>query len=123
MKEMFGKSLLKSFLNAGRGLVHVFKTEKNFRIQCLAGVLVLLLAFYFPLKIWEIILCVLLITLVLTMELLNTAMEYFSDLLKPRLHHYVASVKDIMAAAVLISSLGALIAGLIIFIPYFQELF
>jgi undecaprenol kinase len=59
---------------------------------------------------------------VLAMELLNTALEYFTDLLKPRLHHYVLVIKDTMAAAVLITSLGALIIGLIIFIPHFIRL-
>lgn len=113
------KSLIRSFLAAGRGLKHTFKNEQNFRLQILAAILVLVISFIFPLKNWEFILVILLLTLVLTMELLNTALEYFSDLLKPRLHHYVLAIKDIMAAAVLLSSLGALIIGLIIFLPHF----
>ena len=60
-----------------------------------------------------------LITMVLTMELLNTALEYFTDLLKPRLHQYVESIKDIMAGAVFLTSACAIVVGLLIFVPYF----
>ena len=57
------------------------------------------------------------------MEILNTALEYFTDLLKPRLHSYVYTIKDLMSAAVLVSSLGAVTVGLIIFIPYLVDFF
>mgnify|MGYP003393850769 CR=1 FL=1 len=113
------KSLFKSFSSAFVGLKHTFKHEQNFRLQILAAILVLIAAAIFPLKVWEVILVILLLVAVLAMELLNTALEYFADLLKPRLHHYVSVIKDIMAAAVLITSLGALIVGLIIFLPHF----
>ncbi|MEK7213476.1 MAG: diacylglycerol kinase [Patescibacteria group bacterium] len=110
--------LIQSFNDAGRGLSHAFKHEQNFRLQIVASLVVLAATFVFPLKIWEIILIILLCVMVLTMELLNTALENFADLLKPRLHHYVYIIKDVMAAAVLLTSLGALIIGLIIFLPH-----
>ncbi len=113
------KSLFKSFSSAFAGLKHTFKHEQNFRLQILSAILVLIATAIFPLKVWEVILVILLLVAVLAMELLNTALEYFADLLKPRLHHYVLVIKDIMAAAVLITSLGALIIGLIIFLPHF----
>lgn len=116
---MLVKNLFNSFSAAFTGLKFAFKHEQNFRLQIAISVLVLMAAAYFSLKIWEIILVILLLVAVLTMELLNTALEYFTDLLKPRLHHYVSVIKDIMAAAVLITSLGALVIGLIIFIPHF----
>jgi len=114
---------IKSTKDALRGLRVVFKNEQNFRIQILVGLLVVILAFMFPLKIWEIILLILLLVQVLVMELLNTALEYFTDLLKPRLHHYVSLIKDIMAAAVLLTALGSAVIGLIIFLPHFIKLF
>ncbi len=112
-------NLFKSLQAALRGLKYTFKSEQNFRLQILASVAVLFLTWIFPLKSWEVILVILLVVAVLTMELLNTALEYFADLLKPRLHHYVEIVKDVMAAAVLVTSLGSLIIGLIIFYPHF----
>ncbi len=112
-----------SFKHAGRGLYFTFKSEQNFRIQLGATLILAFLAWYFPLSRREIIMLIMLVTMVLTMELLNTALEYFTDLLKPRLHHYVRSIKDIMAGAVLIVSVGAAAVGLIIFVPYFLTLF
>ncbi|EKD43727.1 MAG: diacylglycerol kinase [uncultured bacterium] len=113
------KNLFNSFYSAFAGLKHTFKHEQNFRLQILLASIVLVVTFVFPLKIWEVILVILLLVAVLVMELLNTALEYFADLLKPRLHHYVLVIKDIMAGAVLITSLGAFIIGLIIFVPHF----
>lgn len=113
--------LIKSFRSAARGLWLVFKSERNFKIQLFLGILALLAAFYFPLKVWERAAVLLLIMVVLVMEIFNTVVEYFTDLLKPRLHHYVGVIKDVMAGAVLITSLGAFIVGSIIFLPYFLE--
>lgn len=114
--------LLQSFRDALRGVVYVFKNEQNFRIQFVIALLVIAAVIYFPLHSWEVVLLVLLMVMVLTMELLNSAVERLSDLLKPRLHHYVGTIKDMMAAAVLITSLGALIVGVIIIWPYFMSL-
>lgn len=117
------RRFIQSVKDASRGLKATFKNEQNFRIQILIGLLVVILALIFSLKIWEIILLILLLTLVLVMELLNTALEYFTDLLKPRLHHHVLMIKDIMAAAVLLIALGSVVIGLIIFLPHFIKLF
>ena len=117
------RRLIKSLKDALHGLKFTFKNEQNFRIQILIGLVVIILAFVFPLKIWEIILLILLMTLVLVMELLNTAFEHFTDLVKPRLNHYVFIIKDVMAAAVLLIALGAAAIGIIIFLPHFINLF
>ena len=117
------KRLVQSVKYAFRGLRFTFKTEQNFRIQCFAGVLVMVLAFVLGLQIWEKVAVLMFIILVLLMEILNTALEYFTDLLKPRLHHYVYKIKDIMAGGVFLSVLGAILVGLVIFVPYFVNLF
>lgn len=108
-----------SFVNAVRGVAYVFKNEQNFRIQIFSAFLVLVFIIALPLRIWEIVVLILLIVMVLTMELLNTALEHFTDLFKPRVHPYVGVIKDIMAAAVLITSLGASIIGIILIYPHF----
>lgn len=116
------RRLINSFIDAGRGLKHVFKTEQNFRIQIFFGVLVMVGAIFFRLRSWELIVLVLLVLLVLLVEIFNTAFEKFSDLLKPRLHHYVGVIKDLMAGAVLITSFAALLAGAMIFYPHLVNL-
>jgi diacylglycerol kinase len=114
--------LAKSFVYAGRGLKHVFKSEQNFRIQIISGLIVLVAACVLPLQTWERILVMLLVLLVLLVEILNTVFEYVTDLLKPRLHHYVYVIKDIMAGAVLLTSFVALVVGFVIFFPYLENL-
>ena len=114
--------LWRSFFSAGRGLKQIFLSEPNFRLQLLVGVVVFILAWYFPLKNWERILMIILVMAVLVMEILNTTYEYLSDLLKPRLNHYVRAIKDIMAGAVLLTSVGAAVIGLMIFLPYFLQI-
>ena len=116
------RRLAQSFKDAIRGLAQVFRTEQNFRLQVMGAALVLAAMAYFPLRQWEMVVILLLIVMVLTMEILNTALERFTDLLKPRLHHYVGAIKDTMAAAVLVTSLGAFIIGVIIMSPYFISL-
>lgn len=119
---MLWRRFLKSFTDAGKGLGHVFRSEQNFRIQSVLGILVLVASFIFPLLVWERILVILLVLLVLLIEILNTVFEYFSDLLKPRLNHYIGVIKDVMAGAVLLTSLVAMVVGLMIFYPHLASL-
>lgn len=114
--------LSQSFRAALRGLSYTFRAEQNFRFQLVASVAVLIVTALLPLRNWEIIVVALLVMLVLIMELLNTAVERVMDLLKPRLHQYVLLIKDVMAGAVLLTSLAALVIGSIIFVPHFIAL-
>jgi len=114
--------LKQSFLDAVRGFDYTFRSEQNFRIQMVVAILTGGGAFVLGLKRWEIILVFLLILMVLSMELLNTVVEKFSDLLMPRMHQQILVVKDVMAAAVLTTALGAGIIGGFIFWPYLVNL-
>lgn len=116
------KRLLKSFHYASRGIAVAWRYEQSFRIQVAVALVVTLLVFLFGLPLWQAIALILLIILVLTLELINSILERFVDIFKPRLHPMVEEIKDLMAGAVLIASLGALIVGILIFAPYFAEL-
>ncbi len=119
MMVMFNfRKIIKSFRYALKGLVLVFKEEQNFRIQIIAALAVFILMFVFETKNWEKVALILVISLVLVLELINSIFERVVDILKPRVHFYVEAIKDIMAAAVFLASLTALAVGLIIFIPY-----
>jgi diacylglycerol kinase len=120
---MFSLSrLIRSFRYASRGLFRVFKEEQSFRIQVAAGFLVLILALVFHVKVWEAIALLLVIMMVLVLELINSVFERVIDVLKPRMHPYVETVKDIMAAVVLLSSVGAIVVGVLILGPYLVDL-
>jgi undecaprenol kinase len=117
------KRLFKSFRYAWRGLKYVLRNEQNFQLEILGGVFVIILMYLFPTRSLEKIALFIVIFAVLVIELINTIFERVVDMLKPRMHPYAQLVKDIMAAAVLLSSIGAVIVGVVIFWPYFGDLF
>jgi undecaprenol kinase len=112
------KQFSKSFSHAFRGLSYALKNEKNFQNELIIGILVVVAMIYYNVTRAEMIVLVIIIMVVLIMELLNTIMERIVDILKPRVHPYARLIKDLMAATVLMSSILAVIIGLIIFIPY-----
>ncbi len=112
------RQLLRSFKYAWHGLKFVWQ-ENNFRVQVIIGCLVIILMYLFGLKRLEKVALIIVIFSVLILESLNTIFEHLSDILQPRLHSYIMIIKDIMAAAVLMASIGAFIIGLLIFWPYF----
>ncbi len=116
-------SILKSFHVAIRGIILVWREERSFQIQTAVAALVIFLMLIAPLKSWERIILLLIIALVLILEILNTIVERFVDMVKPRLNSYVGVIKDMMAGAVLVMSFVAAIIGLIIFIPHLQNTF
>ncbi|OGH61696.1 MAG: hypothetical protein A2848_00530 [Candidatus Magasanikbacteria bacterium RIFCSPHIGHO2_01_FULL_50_8] len=109
----------KSFLFALRGLQTVWLEERSFQVQSVAAVCVIGLMFVIDLKPWEYVIVTLVLIMVLVLEILNTIVERFVDMVKPRLHSYVGTIKDMMAGAVLLMSLAAVAVGVIIFFPHF----
>lgn len=111
------KKLLLSFGFAFKGIVFATKTQLNFRIHLGAMFLAVALGFYLKLSFdeWKwISLC---IALVLTAELMNTSLETLTDLVSPNFHPKAGMVKDMAAAAVLITAIFAVVIALIIFLP------
>ncbi len=115
------KKFLKSFKFAGEGLVAIFRSEQNFRIELIIGVVVMVMMFVFPLTIVERIIVGILIINVLVMEIMNTILEYLLDLYSKRKNKKFKFLKDAMAGAVLLNVLVAVVVGLIIFGKYFWE--
>ena len=65
----------------------------------------------------EWIVCIILFGFVITIELINTAIETTVDIAMPNINEKAKLAKDISAGAVLISAIISVIVGLIIFIP------
>ncbi len=112
------KRLCKSFSYAFRGLFKTLREEQNLQIQSLVAFVVLASGWYLKIEKGEWLILILVIGLVILMELINSAVERVTDILKPRLDNYVKEIKDIMAAVVMFASIMAVIVGLIIFMPY-----
>lgn len=111
------KRLLKSFTYAGRGLLKIWREEQNLQIHTVSALVVMALGFVLQVSRIEWLILILTIFLVILMEIINSAIERVTDILKPRIHGYVKEIKDIMAAAVMLASIGAFIVGLLIFGP------
>ena len=116
------KKFARSLSHAMRGFKCVFR-EQNFRIQIAFALIVIFFILLFGLKIWETAALAMMITLVLVLEIINSIFERIVDILEPRVHPYAKAIKDMMATAVLIASLGAAFVGVAIFWPYLNMIF
>ncbi|MEP7253987.1 MAG: diacylglycerol kinase family protein [Ginsengibacter sp.] len=108
---------LKSTGYAFAGLKTCFANEKNFRIQVVIGILIVIAGFVFQIESNEWLVVLVCAALVLTLEMMNTAIEKLSDLYTTSIHPGIKIIKDVAAGAVLLASLVSAICGCIIFIP------
>jgi len=106
---------IKSFGYAQKGILTVLKEEQNFRIEIFIGLLVILSSFVLGFSYIEKIILLIAVILVLSSEMINTAIEDLCDKIEPKDDPVIGKIKDIMAGFVLVCSLGASIVGLIIF--------
>jgi undecaprenol kinase len=85
--------------------------ESSFRTHAAATVVVAVALLWLrPAPLWW-ALVALAVALVLAAELANTAVERLADRLHPERHPEIKLVKDCLAAAVLVASLGALVVA------------
>jgi diacylglycerol kinase len=108
---------IRSFKFAFTGIYELVKSEPNARIHLLATILAISAGFYFTISLYEWCIVSFAIAIVWAAEAFNTVFEKLIDHLFPEYHETARLTKDISAGAVLICSLAALIAGLIIFLP------
>jgi diacylglycerol kinase len=115
--------VLKSFSFAFQGLKDCLLNEKNFRIQYVTALIILIAGIFFSLSNMEWISILICFALVLSFEIINSAIEKLCDLVCPSISPVIKKVKDMCAAAVLVSAIISFIIGCIIFIPKIKELF
>jgi len=114
---------LQTFKHAITGITHVFKKEQNFRIHSIAAILVIIAGIIFSIDKTEWLIIIIAITSVITLELLNSAIEYVCNFISPEYHEKIKIIKDASAGAVLIAAIGAFIIGLVIFLTKIILLF
>ncbi|PKB00425.1 diacylglycerol kinase (ATP) [Flavobacteriaceae bacterium MAR_2009_75] len=116
-KESFLENRIKSVGFAFRGALLLIRTEASIKIQVALAILVTLAGFYFEISNTEWILQVLAISLVVGIEGANTAIEKLCDFIHPEFDKRIGFIKDVSAGAVMLVSIGAIIVGLIIYLP------
>jgi len=97
--------------------------ERHVRIDFLIALLVIAAGFYFQITVTEWLICILLFGLVIGLEVMNTAIERFVDMVQPGWDEKAGKVKDLSAGAVLCASVVAAIGGVLIFGKYILALF
>ena len=116
------KMLLKviaSFRYAFAGLSYVLLTQRNMRFHFCMAIWVMCLAIILRLTGFEKAYLFIVITFVFSMEVLNTCIEAFTDIVMPTYHEKAKIAKDTAAAAVLVVSIGSLVSAGYLMIPPF----
>lgn len=109
------QKLIDSFNAAIEGFLYVIKTQRNMRIHFLIALLVLLWGVYLNFTRVELIILCFTTGLVLITEMINTAVEIVLNKVARSYTHWVKTVKDICAGAVLVASINAIIVGYFLF--------
>jgi undecaprenol kinase/diacylglycerol kinase (ATP) len=110
---------LKSFKYAFSGINHLFRTQHNFRFQISLTFFTIILGYLLNISLSEWCYTIFAIGFVLSAEAFNTALEVLTDFVSPQYNEKAKIIKDLGAAAVLLSALTAFIVGMIIFLPKF----
>jgi undecaprenol kinase/diacylglycerol kinase (ATP) len=108
---------LKSFKYAFNGLKVLFKEEHNARIHLTIAILTIIAGFLLNISASEWVAVCILIGLIFSMEIINSVVENICDFVSPDWHASIKRIKDLMAAAVLITAVVSVICGIIIFGP------
>ena len=109
------KKLLKSFKYAFDGIYTGIKEEQNMKIHIAIMILVIIFGIMLKISKIEWIICIILFGFVISMELINTAIENIVDLVCPGYSEKARKIKDIAAGAVLTAAILAVLLGLIVF--------
>lgn len=109
--------LYKSFGYAFEGIWTGFIKERNMKVHCFCMVCVIIAGFMFEISLVEWCVCFILFGLILSLELVNTAIEAVVDLVTEERKSLAKIAKDTAAGAVLVSAIMAIVIGLIIFVP------
>ncbi len=117
------KTWLYSFKCASSGIITALIMERNFRIEIAVFVIAVAAGILLKITKTELLFILLISSIIFALEMINTALELTLDLVLKEYKVLVRRIKDIAAGAVLLASLIAFIMGLIIFIPYFINLF
>jgi diacylglycerol kinase len=108
---------IKSLGYAFRGLASILRYEHNARIHTVILFIVIAAGILLGISLSDWMAILFVSGLVFISECFNTAIENLADLITDRQNEYIRRAKDVAAAAVLLSAIISVAAGLIIFIP------
>ena len=119
--EIETKRLVNSFKYAGTGILTAFKEERNMKIHFLTMLIVVILGFVFKINKLDWIFVILFLGTILSVELLNTAIEACVDLVTKEYNPLAKKAKDAGSAAAFSISVLAGIGLLMVYLPHILE--
>lgn len=111
------KKRIDSFGFAFKGIVTLLQTQPNAQIHIVAIFIVSILGFLLKISTTDWCFVIFAFSMVLAAEAFNTAIEFIVDLVSPQYHPLAGKAKDVAAAAVLLTAVGAALVGMIVFVP------
>lgn len=114
---MWYSKRIASFKYAFQGLVTLCRTQPNFVIHLFATSVAVAAAFFLAFNRMEWLILILTITAVLVAEAFNSALEFLTDLVSPDYHALAGKSKDVAAAAVLLTAIGAIVIACFLYLP------
>jgi len=105
------------FVSAFAGLWLAIRTERSFAVHLPMAATVAVFAALLSVSLIETCMLILCVSLVLTAEILNSAIENLARETSREQRPGIAAALDMSSAAVLVASLGAAAIGAIIFLP------
>ncbi|GLX69159.1 diacylglycerol kinase family protein [Paenibacillus glycanilyticus] len=108
---------IRSLRFACSGIVLAVRSQRHMKIHSVAAGIVVIIGAMLPLSRLDWAVLLLAIALVITLEMVNTAVESTVDLASPGIHPLAKAAKDVAAGAVLVATCFAVIIGLLILGP------
>ncbi|CAH0992590.1 Undecaprenol kinase [Sinobacterium norvegicum] len=100
------------------GLITLWRSQANARFHLAVALLVVVAGLLASLTVGEWMMITFSIGFVMTLEAVNTAIEFLADRVTKEHDEQIKKVKDVAAAAVLLASITAVIQGALIFTPH-----
>lgn len=116
------KSIIISFKVAFEGIYYALKYNRNIRIHFIAAFLVVIASIYFKVNAFEMGILGIMILLVICTEMINTAIEEMVNLLVNEHRQEAKIAKDVSAGMVLLTVIGSVIVGVLVFTPHILKL-
>lgn len=112
-----------SFGFALEGIVFAFKHNRNVRIDFAVAILVIIASIFFHVTPFEMGILGVMILLVICAEMINSAIEEMVDLIIQEHNEQAKIAKDVSAGMVLLTAIGSIIVGFLVFVPHILKLF
>lgn len=110
-------SFFRSFVFASAGIAHVFRTQRNMRVQLVISAVIVLMGWWLNISTVEWAIIALTMGVVFAAEMMNTVVESVVDLASHGVHPLAKIAKDVAAGAVLMLAIFAVVVGMLIFLP------